>query len=194
MKHTIERLFLHPFEDYPERYLLWIGLLGFVLSLIISYVGGIVFDGVIQIHYKTTGLFAIIVGNLSNMTILTLGLFMLARILYRRTRFVDILNNVLISRIPMLVAGLLVMVTAKLIPMEKVSDINFATSLDPSNMMWIVLLAIFLLFTIVYFFYLLVTGVRHSTNSKKIGHGFLIVFVVLVLDGLALWVYRGFFI
>ncbi|MBD1434312.1 hypothetical protein H8B06_15880 [Sphingobacterium sp. DN00404] len=152
MKHNMERLFLNPFEDYLERNLLWIGLVGFVASITISYFGKIVFDGVIQIHMGATSLIAIILGNLSNIAILTLGLFTLARILYKKARFVDILNNVLIARIPMLFAGLLVIWTAKLIPIEKTSEINFATSLDPSNMMWIALLAIFLLFMMVYFF------------------------------------------
>ncbi|PRD51265.1 hypothetical protein C5749_17735 [Sphingobacterium gobiense] len=82
----------------------------------------------------------------------------------------------------------------KLIPMEKAAEINLAMSLDQSDMMWIALLAIFLLFMIVYFFYLLVVGIRHSINSKKFGHGFLIVIAVFVLDGMALLVYRGLFI
>jgi len=194
MKHNMERMFLNPFEDYLERNLLWIGLVGFVASITITYFGKIVFDGVIQIHMGATSLTAIILGNLSNMGILTLGLFMLAKVLYKKTRFVDILNNVLIARIPMLFAGLLVVWMTKLIPMGKTAEINLVTSLDQSDMMWVALLAIFLLFMIVYFFYLLVIGIRHSINSKKFGHGFLIVIVVFVLDGMALLVYRGFFI
>jgi len=119
---------------------------------------------------------------------------MLAKVLYKKTRFVDILNNVLIARIPLLFAGLLVIWMTKLIPIGKTAEINVAMSLDQSAMIWIALLAIFLLFMIVYFFYLLVVGIRHSINSKKFGHGFLIVIAVFVLDGIALLVYRGFFI
>ncbi|TYR35077.1 hypothetical protein FXV77_14110 [Sphingobacterium phlebotomi] len=194
MKYNMERLFLNPFEDYSEKNLLWIGIVGFVLGIIISYFGKIVFDGIIQIHMGVTNITAIILGNLSNMGILTLGLFMLAKVLYKKTRFVDILNNVLIARIPMLLAGLLVVWMTKLVPMGKTAEINLAMSLDQSDMMWIALLAIFLLFMIIYFFYLLVIGVRHSINSKKFGHGFLIVIAVFVLDSMALLVYRGFFI
>lgn len=190
----MERLFLNPFEDYSERNLLWIGIVGFIVGITISYFGKIVFDGVIQIHMGATRLIAIILGNLSNMGILILGLFMLAKILYKKARFVDILNNVLIARIPMLFAGLLVVWMAKLIPIEKITEISFAASLDQSDMMWIAVLAIFLLFMMVYFFYLLVIGIRHSINSKKFGHGFLVVVMVFVLDGIALLVYRGFFI
>lgn len=194
MKHNMERLFLNPFEDYSEKNLLWIGIVGFLVGITISYFGKIVFDGIIQIHMGATSLTAIILGNLSNMGILTLGLFMLAKVLYKKTRFVDILNNVLIARIPMLFASLLVVWMTKLIPMGKAAEINLAMSLNQSDMMWIALLAIFLLFMIVYFFYLVVVGIRHSINSKKFGHGFLIVIAVFVLDGMALLVYRGFFI
>lgn len=194
MKYNIERLFLNPFEDYSEKNLLWIGIVGFVVGITISYFGKIVFDGIIQIHMGATSLTAIILGNLSNMGVLTLGVFILAKVLYEKTRFVDILNNVLIARIPMLFAGLLVIWMTKLIPMERTAEINLGMSLDQSVMIWIALLAIFLLFMIVYFFYLLVVGIRHSINSKKFGHGFLIVIAVFVLDGIALLVYRGFFI
>lgn len=194
MKHNMERLFLNPFEDYSERNLLLIGIVGFVVSIIISYFGRIVFDGVIQIHMGATSLINIILGNLSNMGILTLGLFMLAKVLYKKARFVDILNNVLIARIPMLFTGLLVVWMTKLIPMGKATEINLAMSLDSSDMIWIALLAIFLLFMMAYFFYLLVVGIRYSINSKKFGHGFLIVATVFILDGIALLIYRGFFI
>ena len=194
MKYNMERLFLNPFEDYSEKNLLWIGIVGFVVGITISYFGKIVFDGIIQIHMGATSLTAIILGNMSNMGVLTLGVFMLAKVLYKKTRFVDILNNVLIARIPLLFAGLLVIWMTKLIPIGKTAEINVAMSLDQSAMIWIALLAILLLFMIVYFFYLLVVGIRHSINSKKFGHGFLIVIAVFVLDGIALLVYRGFFI
>lgn len=96
----------------------------------------------------------------------------------------------------MLFSGLLVVWMAKLIPMGKTTkdEISFVASLDQSDMLWIAFLALFLLFMMVYFFYLLVVGIRHSINSKKFGHGFLIVVIVFVLDGLALLVYREFFI
>lgn len=196
MKHNSERLFLNPFEDYSESNLLLIGIAGFVISITISYFGKIVFDGIIQVHVGATSLIAIILGNLSNTVILTFGLFILAKILYKNARFVDILNNILIARIPMLFSGLLVVWMAKLIPMGKTTkdEISFVASLDQSDMLWIAFLALFLLFMMVYFFYLLVVGIRHSINSKKFGHGFLIVVIVFVLDGLALLVYREFFI
>ncbi|PRD51266.1 hypothetical protein [Sphingobacterium gobiense] len=108
MKYNMERLFLNPLKDYSEKNLLWIDMVGFLVGITISYFGKIVFDGIIQIYMGATSLTAIILGNLSNMGILTLGMFMLTKVLYKKTRFVDILNNVLIARIPMLFAGLLV--------------------------------------------------------------------------------------
>jgi len=196
MKHKLTRLLINPFEDCQEIPLLVVGTGNFIISIMVSYRGKVLYDGVIQIHMGATSLSKIIFGNLSNLVILTAGLFVVAKIIYRKVRFIDVLNNVLIARIPLLISGLLVMLMSTLVPLHRLAEegVDFANSLGPTDMIWIAVLSVFLLFFMVYFFYLLVVGFRHSVNSKKVGHGFLVVIVVFILDGIALFVYRGFFI
>jgi hypothetical protein len=145
---------------------------------------------------STDGIKAVL-GNVSIVFILTIGLFVLARILYAKVRVVDILNNVLIARIPILFAGLLTIPMGQLLPADLGKDGDAMAALQDMgqlNLLWIAVIAVILLCFIVYFFYLLVVGVKHSINSKKPAHAFLIVITVLVLDVIATFIYRGYFI
>lgn len=197
MKQKIEKLLVNPFEDCSERTMLLIGLLTFGCTLAVSYFGNVVFDGIIQIHMGATDGFKIVLGNLSNVLILTLGLFALGKMLYKRVRFIDVLNNVLIARIPILFAGLLTIPMAAFIPkLDFIGEdpVALMNALRPLDLVWISIIAIFLLIFIFYFFYLLVVGIKHSVNSKKKKHVFIVIIGVLVLDVIALSIYRGYFI
>src|SRR5690606_1664946 len=196
MKNKWANMFLNPFEDFSERDLFIVGVIGFIGTVLLSYFGRVVFDGIIQIHIAPTKFSTILLGNLSNVTILVIGMLVMAKIVYRKTRFIEILNNVLISRIPIFLTGILVCGLGKVIPVGRIAEEGFAFGkvLQSSDMVNIALLSIFCLFFIVYFFYLLVVGIRHSMNSKKLGHGFLIVVLVFILDAIALLIYRSLFI
>lgn len=197
MKNKIEKLLLNPFEDCRDRTLLGVGVLVFVAMIAVSYFGDVVFDGIIQIHIADSTGVKVLVGNLSNLLILTIGLFALARILYDKVRLIDVLSNVLIARIPILFAGVLTLPMTKLLPVAGLSAEDTTAlllNMDRIKMVWIAIIAVFLLVFVFYFFYLLVVGIKHSINSKKHTHAFLVVIVVLFLDVLATFVYRGYFI
>ncbi|HMR17789.1 MAG TPA: hypothetical protein PKA53_00695 [Sphingobacterium sp.] len=197
MRQKIEKLLLNPFEDCSERSMLWTGVFAFSCGLAISYFGNIVFDGILQIHLAETDGLKTILGNISNVTILTIGLFALAKILYKKVRFIDILNNVLIARIPILFAGLMTISLGKFLPLSRFSTedpTTFMQSMSQLDLAWIAVIAIFLLLFIFYFFYLLVVGVKHSINSKKHIHAILVIITVLVLDVVAMLLYRGWFL
>lgn len=197
MKNKIEKLLLNPFEDCTDRTLLGIGVLVFVVMISMSYFGDVVFDGITQIHIADSTGVKVVLGNISNLLILTMGLFALARILYDKVRLIDVLSNVLIARIPILFAGVLTLPMTKLLPVAGLSAEDTTAvllNMDRMKMVWIAIIAVFLLVFVFYFFYLLVVGIKHSINSKKHTHAFLVVIVVLFLDVLATFVYRGYFI
>lgn len=197
MKTKLEKFFFHPFEDHSDRALLMVGLLGFVLMLVISYFGNLVFDGIIQIHLADSEAWQIILGNTSNVAILTLGLFMLSKIIYPPVRLLDLLNNVLIARIPLLFAGLLTLPLQTMLPTNHRNPddvIAHFENMGTVQMLGIAAIAVLVLALLVYFFYLLVVGIKHSINSKKATHGFIVVLAVLLLDVLATFVYRSWFL
>lgn len=197
MKNKLEKLFLHPFEDHSDRAMLMVGLLAFGLMIVISYVGNIVFDGIIQTHLAASEGWKIVLGNISNVSILTLGMYGIAKILYPAVRLLDIFNNVLIARIPLLFVGLVTIPMQSLLPASDLSPdavLAYFENLDTLQMLGIAALAVVVLALLVYFFYLLVVGVKHSINSKKAAHGFIIVLAILLLDVLATFVYRSWFL
>lgn len=197
MKTKLEKFFFHPFEDHSEKSMLMVGLLAFVLMLVVSYFGNLVFDGIIQIHLANSEGWQIIQGNVSNVVILTMGLFMLSKMIYPPVRLLDVLNNVLIARIPLLFAGLLTLPLQAILPANDLRPdevMMYFEYLDTAQMLGIAAMAVVLLAMLVYFFYLLVVGVKHSINSKKAAHGFIIVLAVLLLDVLATFVYRSWFL
>lgn len=197
MKNKLEKLCFHPFEDHSDSAMLMVGLLAFGLMIVVSYLGNIVFDGIIQTHLAASEGWKIILGNISNVGILTLGMYGIAKILYPAVRLLDILNNVLIARIPLLFLGLLTIPMQSLLPASDLTkDQVFAyfDNLNTLQMLGLSAMAVAVLALLIYFFYLLVVGVKHSINSKKAAHGFVIVLATLLLDVLATFVYRSWFL
>src|SRR5690606_35759882 len=197
MKNKLEKLCFHPFEDHPDSAMLMVGLLAFVLMILVSYLGNIVFDCLIQTHLAASEGWNNMLGIISNAGILTLGMYGIAKILYPAVRLLDILNNVLIARIPLLFLGLLTIPMQTLLPASDLTkDEVFAyfDNLNTLQMLGLSAMAVAVLALLIYFFYLLVVGVKHSINSKKAAHGFVIVLYTFCLELLATLVYRSWFL
>lgn len=177
--------------------MLLFGLAAFVSMIVISYFGNIVFDGIIQLHFADSELWKIVMGNVCNVSILTLGLLVLAKVLYPAVRLLDILNNVLVARIPLLFAGIITIPMQEMMPSSELGAeevVAYFENLQSSQMIGFTAMAIAGLILLIYFFYLLVVGVKHSINSKKATHGVIIVLAILLLDVLATLVYRNWWI
>lgn len=174
----------NPFGKFDERYVLIVGILFFVLNIFGCYYSGMINDSIF--HYalqegnqnmgdiaKTNSLsyaFAIVV------------LFILGIIINKRTRFIDIINTVLISQI-----FLQITTPVSGLPFFKESINNIAKNADDLQNLsfvsvalvsaWGFLTLILLIYSIVLYY----NGFRTATNIKKWQQIVLFALVSLVL-------------
>lgn len=92
---------LNPFETYSEKQLLFFGLIGSLVGVIVAYLFNARFDGILDIHFDEMVTWKeVIVDNLINVLVLSVLLFAVGKIINPKTRFIDLFNASLICRIP----------------------------------------------------------------------------------------------
>lgn len=174
----------NPFEKYQERNLLFFGIINFVITSILAIKLNIRFDGIIDIHIIEKVLwYQPIVDQLINIFLLTTTLFILSKIYNNKTRIVDVLNSVLVARIPFLISIFMISnKTMNSISEKLLKNINNPEKIQLNNLDLTILLVIstMLILILVWFFILLWNGFKVATFAKgnKIAIGFITVFIV----------------
>lgn len=176
----------NPFVNNSERKLLLIGLVCFILSVWITNYNNVLMLGALKIVNVKPKLWYLSLYNLS-VTVLSnvLLLYLFAILRFAKTRFVDVLNAVLIAHIVMY---LLLLVTVMPVVADFLKSMEFLV-LDhmdnpatlPKNM--VLLMMVFGLFSIgclVLFFTLLVKGMKIAINSKNKSDAIVIVLLILI--------------
>lgn len=167
------KLLINPFGIYSEKQLLVSGIL---ITLAGSFVGSlfnVTFDGVLDVHQYETDFLTSLKENSINIACIFIVLFILGKLINRKTRAIDILNTSMVSRFPQYISA---MITA-LPVLKKVEDeiISHQGDLQHLNLQPVDLLLIFftsmlLLAITAYYITLLVNGFRTSVNAKKWPH------------------------
>ncbi|MGN0002424.1 MAG: hypothetical protein ACI35V_03220 [Sphingobacterium composti] len=176
----------NPFEIYRESKLLIIGIaFAIVAALVSCYTNHLIFGSlkVISNHRQLwyEGILNISITLLSN----TLIMYIFARLRYVKTRFIDVLNVVLISHLVtyvMLILTVLPPVQNAITAVElEVLDKGFS-SLELSKIHMVILGAfgVCVIALLIYFFYLLVVGMKIAMNSKRKIDVLLIILLVFV--------------
>lgn len=176
----------NPFEIYRESKLLIIGIaFAIVAALVSCYTNHLIFGSlkVISNHRQLwyEGILNISITLLSN----TLIIYIFARLRYVKTRFIDVLNVVLISHLVtyvMLILTVLPPVQNAITAVElEVLDKGFS-SLELSKIHMVILGAfgVCVIALLIYFFYLLVVGMKIAMNSKRKIDVLLIILLVFV--------------
>ncbi|GEN76116.1 YIP1 family protein [Chryseobacterium hagamense] len=177
------KLLFNPFGIYSEKQLLVSGIL---ITLAGSFVGSlfnVTFDGVLDVHQYETDFLTGLKENGINIACIFLVLFILGKLINRKTRAVDILNTSMVSRFPQYISALITALPV----LKKVEDeiishqgdlqhLNFQ-SLD---LMLLFIISILLLALTAYYITLLVNGFRTSVNAKKWPHfaGFAVALII----------------
>lgn len=181
-------IMLNPFEDTTSRKLLIYGVLGFIVMSLLGYFFHFINNGIIQLHFShPRPYWKYIVYGLINSGSLTVLMFAYAKFNYSKTRLLDVLISVLIAQCVLVfialfllnpfLTGIMEELTAEI---EK-GNIN-KLNISPINLGIITLAGIFSIFSIYYFFHLLVRGMKIAINSNKLFHTIAIVLLTLVLD------------
>lgn len=176
----------NPFEIYRERNLLIIGVVFAILTgLVSSYTSHLLFGSLKvisnqkQLWYEA--ILNIVITLLSN----TIMLYVFARLRYVKTRFVDVINVVLVSHLVlylMLCLTVLPLVQNAVTAVElEILDKGFAApELSKVHMITLVGFGLVVISLLFYFFYLLVVGMKIAMNSKRKLDIFLLILLVFV--------------
>ncbi|MEG0529161.1 MAG: hypothetical protein RR578_02370, partial [Bacilli bacterium] len=123
--------------------------------------------------------------NTRNIGIAILFLFILGKIINKRTRFIDIVNVVLISRIAYYIVFITDFIPIVNNKLNKVTDSiqsnNLSVLQESSTMLVILIVAFVAIFFICVMFYYLYIGFRTVTNLKTIQQTFAFIATILFI-------------
>lgn len=186
-KRWIEKVF-NPFENNTSQALLIVGLGGFLLLSFLGYRWHFISDGIIQMHQSPAlSFWKVFVNNAINTCSLSVLMYVTARLFYRKTRFIDALTTVLIAQLNLCVIALLLFSPIQQAAINELVSVilegGAGTAHPPSDQfLWITVFSVLSMVFIVYFFYMLIEGMKIAMNSKKVYHGVLIFVLTIGLD------------
>ncbi|MDR6301561.1 hypothetical protein [Mesonia maritima] len=180
----MKKILFQPFENYSEKKLLLVGILGTVLGSLIAYLFQARFDGILDVHFvENLEWYYPFLDNSINVISLSLLLFICGKIVNKKTRLIDIFNASLIARFPYYlisfanINGYMGSLSQRLL--------NFATekpellAIEGTDLIVILIFAFISLILLIYYLYLLYKGYQVATNAK--GALAIILFILAVL-------------
>lgn len=161
----------NPFSKFSERKLLGISTLSLLLLLLSCYFTNTRMDSLLHFSpSKNMYILSISIFVISSLLFAVLLLFALGKIFNRRTRFIDIVNTVLISQAPVF----LTIISAKLIDLDKIAkqlgnpEAELGNlKIDITDLMMISAFGILNILILIYSITLLFNGFKTATNIKK---------------------------
>ena len=182
------KLFFNPFSKFSEKALLISGILFLVVGSFIGYYFGVTYDGIFDVHISTVTLIESLTENVINVVILSLLLFIAGIIINSKTRIIDVLNVVLISRFPIYLAGLFA-------NNQRISEISeqlmdsvhqeTPASVSSSDMMILMLFSAVLILLLAYQLMLMVFGFKTAVNARKWQHWLFFAFALIAAEIIA---------
>ena len=162
----MKELLLKPFEKYKENQLLLFGTIALVLGSYVSSFCQANFDGAIDFHFSEYQLSFIdlLTQNLINISTLFVCLYFAGLYRYKKTRSIDILNIVLVSRAPFYFLSLFNI--NKSLSINPDLPISELTNHAMSNLPLFIFMTIALVIVVVWMFALLYNGYKTATNAK----------------------------
>lgn len=178
---------LNPFAYFNDKTLLIIGILAHIFFTYIAKLTNSNFPDFLSI--KKGGInftfLDLLYQNTRNIAIAILCLFILGKIINKRTRFIDIVNVVLISRIAyyiVFITNFIPIINNKLDKVTAgVMSNNLAVLQESSTMIVIVIVAFIAIFFICLMFYYLYIGFKTVTNLKTIPQTFAFIATILFI-------------
>lgn len=178
----------NPFEHYSEKVLIVFGLVMLSLGSLAAWHFGGRFDGVIDFHLvDDVALWEPFADNAIATFSLVLPLFILAKIINKRARLVDIIAASLVARTPFIIepifniGGHLGDSTEKMVARQITRDTG-VTVVDVSETQDLIIIVIFALVSLlllVWFATLLYNGFKTATNLRKTAH--IIYFIITTI-------------
>ncbi|MEO8236187.1 MAG: hypothetical protein ABI549_12280 [Flavobacterium sp.] len=182
----MKNIFYNPFERYSEKKLLLVGTLSTIIGCCLAYIFNVRYDGVLDLHFtEQISYYETISYLATDILILTFSLIIIGKYINKKTRFIDILTTVLISRIPFYFASILninnksYIIGNKILALATSNKINTLTASEIGFMLFetIILIAI-----LIWSIFLLYKGYKTATNSKETKHTLLFILAILFAE------------
>ena len=174
----------NPFLKFEEKKLLIVGILAFGLNILGSYYADSINDSIF--HYSTLnkneGILDVLKTN-SLSYLLAIGvIFILAKIFNSKTRFIDILNTVIISQIPLMITIAVSGLPFYKKALDNISEnINKPQNIAIGDMAMVTIWGFFSLIFLIYAIVLYYNGFKTATNIKKWQHIAIFAFVSFLI-------------
>lgn len=169
----MKTILFNPFKKYQENTLLGIGVAATIIGSLLAYAFYVRFNGAFDLHFAPDiNLWQPFIDNSINIAIVFLVLFLLAKYHNQKTRAIDILNAVLIARIPFYLVALMNInntISRAIEQMMSVVDNTIQINMTAIPIDAIIILSIFGLITFlafVWFIVLLYNGYKIAANAK----------------------------
>lgn len=192
MKQTL----LNPFEKISETKLFIFGIIATLLGSYLGYAFNGRYDGVIDLHFiDSVTLLQPFFDNLVNIASLFITLFIIGRFINKKTRVIDILNPILIARIPFYfltfsnIGNFISDITKSLLAMVDVQNKTTSLNLETSHILFLGFFTIITIAFLVWFVILLYNGFKIATNCKTVPHKVyfgLSILVAEIVSGIAI--------
>lgn len=159
---------INPIANFDEKVLLGVGFLSVAIAVVAGYLLGYKFDAIFHITFAARDWADVAFTTLRSYGIAIAGLFILGLLINRRTRFIDILNTVVIANLPMV---LLLLIQKFPFVANSIKEASKSpkdmTSMELSFLFIVTLISVPIL---IFCFAILYNGFKTSTNMKEWYH------------------------
>lgn len=179
------KIIFNPYSKISDKLLLTIGIFAFVIGILIHYFQKTIHDGILDSHpFPNISLSKASTSIMINIVVLCIILFLLGKIINVKTRMIDVLNTAFISRIPYYIIPFIVNSEIMIESTEKIMFNPSNLSLQPLQLMLLMVFSVILLVLMVYSIVLIINGFRTATNAKKwqnfVGSGIAIIIAEII--------------
>ncbi|MBO0592143.1 hypothetical protein I2486_12090 [Cellulophaga sp. E16_2] len=185
----MKTVLFNPFKKYQENHLFILGLVATLLGSYLGYFFDVRYDGVLDVHFANNTIsWQAALDNLINITVLAILLFALGMYMNRKTRFIDILNITLISRIPFYlipffnVGGTMERINSEFLNTLLTEQMPNFSTLPLNSVLTLGIFALISLLLIIWSISLLFNGFKIATNAKSTIHIILFFTAIIIAE------------
>jgi len=177
------------FEKYSETSLFLVGIAITIAGSLLGYLLEAKFDSILHISFTGGSFTGLFIDNIVNITILFAALYTVGYVINKKTRMIDVLTTVIISRGPFYLSVLINIngyfgkITEQI--MAGGGSLSAVSTADLSMLLVAAVLSILVL---VWSIALLYNGFRVATNLKKTVHKVSFAFGILIADVLSIYI------
>lgn len=180
----MKTLLFNPFKKYTEKQLITVGIIITILGSLSAYWLNARYDGVLDLHFSSvSNIETPFIDNAINIALLFCFLYALGIYINRKTRGIDILSTIMLSRLPLYLLSLTNIGSTLSDIEEKVTTSNpYDISFAPSEILYMLVLSILTLVFVAWHITLLYNGYKVATNLKSTNQKIIFAVTILIAE------------